>query len=71
MMAPAADVAQVTVTEDEILGKFAAVMHEWGFRPFTDPLSSEVCGGVVLPGPDELSVRADEFEVRAAYAASR
>lgn len=68
-MSPAADVKS-EVTQDEVLAEFARVMHEWSCTPFVFPLSPAVCGGVKLPGPDELAVRADEFEARVTYARS-
>lgn len=71
-MSPAASLeVQAEVTQDQVLSEFARVMHQWAFRPFTHPLDDGICGGVELPGPEELTVRAAEFEVLAAYAACR
>lgn len=63
---PAAGVAD-EITALAVLDEFLAVMHEWGFRAYRHPLSQGVCGGVELPGPDELAACAQDARREVAW----
>ena len=57
------EVIPAEITGHELLEEFLALQHEWGFRAFRHPGSTDVCGGVELPGPEELVRRAEEARI--------